>query len=103
MLTAFALAYITCITLSLAMNRHFQQILPNHTLSPRIKMLLRNGGWLLLIITLLYCAKITGVAVGLVLLLGLFSACACMLAVLLHYLPRAVLPLAVMMTLLSFI
>jgi flagellar biosynthesis protein FliQ len=95
MLFAFALAYTTCILLSLAMNRHFQQVWPKQTLSPRITTLLRNGGWLLLILTLVYCAKLEGIAVGLVLALGLFSAAACILSLLLHYAPRMALGLVV--------
>lgn len=103
MLIAFALAYITCISLSLAMNRHFQQVWPAQTLSSRIATVLRNGGWLLLILTLVYCAKLTGIAVGLVLALGLFSAAACVLALLLQYAPKFVLPLAATIPALSFI
>jgi len=103
MLIAFALAYTTCIALSLAMNRHFQQLWPTKKLSPRNTLLLRNSGWLLLILTIFYCVKLMGIAVGLVLVLGLFSTAAFLLALLLHYLPRAVLPLAVVVPLLSFI
>jgi hypothetical protein len=73
MLIALALAYTTCIALSLAMNRHFQQVWPTRTRSPRTAILLRNAGWLLLLITLVYCAKLEGVAVGLVLMLGLYA------------------------------
>jgi len=103
MLFAFALAYITCISLSLAMNRHFQQVWPQQKLSPRMATLLRNSGWLLLILTLVYCAKLTGVAVGLVLALGLFSAAVCVLTLLLHYAPRLALALTVTIPALSFI
>lgn len=103
MLIAFALAYTTCISLSLAMNRHFQQVWPAQTLSVRIATLFRNGGWLLMILTLAYCAKLTGVAVGLVLAFGLFSAAACVLALLLHYAPKLVLPLAATIPVLTFI
>jgi hypothetical protein len=103
MLIAFALVYITCISLSLAMNRHFQQVWPTKMLSPRNQFLLRNVGWLLLIVTVVYCAKLAGIAVGLVLTLGLFSAAACALALLLHYAPRLVLPVAATIPILSFI
>lgn len=95
MLIALALTYITCITLSLAMNRHFQQVWPTRTLSPRTASLLRNAGWLLLLITLVYCAKLEGIAVGLVLMLGLFSAAACILSLLLCYAPRMALGLVI--------
>src|SRR5688572_32982017 len=80
MLIAFALAYATCMALSLAMTRHFQQVWPRQKLSPRLATLLRNGGWMLLVLTLVYCAKLEGIAVGLVLLLGLFSAAAFLLS-----------------------
>lgn len=103
MLIALALAYTTCITLSLAMNRHFQQVWPTRTLSPRTAILLRNAGWLLLLLTLVYCAKLEGIAVGLVLMLGLFSAAACMLSLLLHYAPRIALPFAVVIALMGLL
>lgn len=103
MLMAFALTYATCLLLSLAMNRHFQQVCPTKTLSPRNQFLLRNGGWLLLLITVAYCAKLAGIAVGLVLTVGLFSAAASALALLLHYAPRLVLPLAAAIPVFSFI
>ena len=103
MLIAFALAYTTCISLSLAMNRHFHQIWPTQTLSPGAAILLRNAGWLLLLLTLVYCAKLEGIAVGLVLMLGLFSAAACMLSLLLHYAPRIALPFAVVIALMGLL
>jgi len=95
MLAAFTLTYATCLLLSLAMNRHFQQVWPTKTLSPRNQSLLRNGGWLLLIITVGYCAKLVGIAVGLVLIAGLFSAAACVLSLLLQYAPRVALGLVI--------
>ena len=88
MLIAFALAYATCMALSLAMTRHFKQVWPRQKLSPHLATLLRNGGWVLLVLTLIYCAKLEGIAAGLVLALGLFSAAACLLSLLLHYSPR---------------
>lgn len=103
MLLAFALAYITCIALCLAMNRHFQQLLPNQKISPKAAMLLRNSGWILLLLTIIYCTKLVGVAVGLVLVLGLFSAAACLLALLLNYAPRVALGLVVAVPLLSLL
>ena len=103
MLIAFALAYATCLSLSLAMNRHFQQVWPTRTLSSRNQFLLRNGGWLLLMATVVYCAKLAGIAVGLVLTVGLFSAAACALALLLHYTPRLALALAITLPAFNFI
>lgn len=95
MFFAFALAYATCIALSLAMSRHFKQVWPNHTLSPRMAVCLRNAGWLLLVSTLIYCTKLEGIAVGLVLLPALLTAAACMLALLLQYAPRIALGLVI--------
>ena len=103
MIFAFALAYITCIALSLAMNRHFQQVWPARVLSARVASFLRNGGWLLVLLTLVYCAKLSGFAVGLVLAFGLFSAAACLLSLLLNYQPKLVLPLAITIPALSLI
>ena len=103
MLLAFSLAYATCLVLCLAMSRHFQQLLPNQKLSSRAAILLRNGGWLLLLLTTIYCAKLVGIAVGLVLVLGLFSAAACLLALLLNYSPRIALGLAIAAPLLGLL
>jgi hypothetical protein len=77
------------------MNRHFQQIWPKQILSPRAAILLRNAGWLLLLLTFIYCVKLEGIAVGLVLLTGLFTTAACLLALLLHYAPRVALGLMI--------
>lgn len=95
MLIAFALAYATCLALSLAMNRHFQQLWPMQKLSPHVAIILRNGGWLLLALTFFYCVKLEGIATGLVMVLGLFSAAACLLSLLLHYAPRIALGLVI--------
>lgn len=95
MLIGFAFAYATCMALSLAMTRHFQQVWPKQKLSPQQATGLRNSGWLLLVLTLVYCATLEGIAVGLVLGLGLFSAAACLLALLLHYAPRMALGLVI--------
>lgn len=95
MLIAFALAYATCLSLSLAMNRHFHQVWPKKTLSQRTAISLRNTGWLLLLLTLTCCAKLQGIAVGLVLMMGLFSATACVLSLLLQYAPRIAVGLAI--------
>jgi hypothetical protein len=103
MLLAFALAYTTCLSLSLAMNRHFQQMWPSKTFSSRNQFLLRNGGWLLLIATVVYCAKVAGIAVGLVMTIGLFSAAACAVALLLQCAPRLALVLVATLPALSFI
>lgn len=103
MLLAFSLAYATCIVLCLAMNRHFQQLLPKQKLSPRAAMWLRNGGWLFLLLTIIYCTKLVGVAVGLVLVLGLFSAAACLLALLLNYAPRMALGLVIVVPLIGLL
>lgn len=103
MLLAFALAYTTCLSLSLAMNRHFQQMWPSKTLSSRNMFLLRSGGWLLLTVTVVYCANVAGIAVGLVMTTGLFSAGACAVALLLQYAPRLALALVATTPVLSFL
>ena len=95
MLIAIALAYATCMALSLAINRHFQNVWPGKKLSTGGAILLRNSGWLLLILTLVYCANLEGAAVGLILALGLFGAIACLVALLLHYAPRTALGLVI--------
>lgn len=95
MLIGFALAYATCMALSLALNRHFHQVWPQQKLSPPLAIGLRNTGWLLMVLTFIYCVKFQGIATGLVLVSGLFSAAACLLALLLHYAPRTALGLVI--------
>lgn len=93
-LLASALVYSGCTALCLAMNRHFQQVLPGRKPQASILLILRILGWFLLALGTASCAYAQGYAVGSVLLFGLLSAALFLLILLLTYAPRAALVLA---------
>ena len=95
MLLTFTLTYAGCTSLCLAMNRHFQQLWPNQKASQKTILILRLLGWFLLATAFAYFVKIQGVAVALVCLCGFVSAAAFTLILLLSYLPRVAVFLAV--------
>lgn len=103
MLLAFGLTYLSCLALSISMKRHFQQLFPSHSLSSQKIFILRGLGWLLLISSGIACTQSYGIATGLVLLCGLFSAAAFLIALLLHYSPRTTIALVVIQPLLALI
>lgn len=88
MLAAYALAYCSFLILSLAMSKHFQQVFPKKKIAQSQLNIVRAAGWGLLIATLLYCSHLYGWATGLVAALGLMSAAAFVLALILNYAPR---------------
>lgn len=88
MLIAFALAFCSCLLLCCSMNRHAQQIWPHYKFTSIQISLLRIAGWLLVIITCVYCTNILGVSTGLVALCGIFSVAIALLALLLNYAAR---------------
>lgn len=88
MLAAYALAYCSFLILSMAMSKHFQQIFPQKKMPQPYITLVRAIGWALLAITLFYCSHLYGWATGIVAALGLMSAAAFVLALILNYAPR---------------
>lgn len=94
MLLALALTYVSCLALSISMKRHFQQVFPTQELSIQKIKLLRSVGWILLISSCVLCAYLYSISTGLVLLCGLFSASALLIAMLLQYSPRIAIGLA---------
>jgi hypothetical protein len=86
-------AYAGMAALSLAMDRHAEQV---HGRSPRAawRGALRLLGALLLALAAVPCVRAWGASVGVVVWLGLLSAGALLLVLLLPYAPRAVRPLA---------
>jgi hypothetical protein len=88
MLAAYALAYCSFLILSMAMSKHFQQIFPKKKMTQPYVNTVRIVGWALLIATLFYCSHLYGWATGLVAALGLMSAAAFVLALILNYAPR---------------
>jgi hypothetical protein len=111
MLLALGLTYLSCLAFSLSIKRHFQQLFPSKKISSRQLFskelsaqkifILRILGWLLLILSSIVCAQLYGIATGLVLLCGLFSAAAFVIALLLHYSPQMTIALALIQLLLG--
>lgn len=101
MFFAFTLSYLSCLSLCMSMQRHFQQVWPQKKLSPQQAKTLSALGWLFLISATVLLAKIEGIAVGLVFSCGVFSAAAFILIMLLNFAARVVLASAVVLTLLS--
>lgn len=91
MLLAFSLTYLSCLSFSLSLKRHFQHILPEYQLSERKARILKCVGWLLLILSTVLCKNYYGIATALVILCGLFSSSALLIALLLQYATRGVL------------
>nr|WP_324258848.1 DUF3325 domain-containing protein [Cellvibrio fontiphilus] len=88
MLLTYTLAYCSFLTLSMAMNKHFQQIFPHKKLLSIHANFLRFFGWALLVAALMYSSTLYGAATAPVILLGLLSAAAISLALLLNYRPK---------------
>jgi hypothetical protein len=88
MLINFALAYLACVFLCIAMKRHSEQIFPRKKMSPTALRLLTTAGWLLMLVVVILCTTQLGISTGLVLFAGLLSAVVFMLALLLNYAAR---------------
>lgn len=87
---SFALAYAGFTGLCLAMERHHEQVFGVRRI-PRLRRLgLTSGGWLLLAGSLLPLLTAQGAGAGITLWLGLLTAAALALALLLSYAPRRV-------------
>ena len=87
---SFALAYAGFTGLCLAMERHHEQVFGVRRI-PRLRRLgLTAGGWLLLAGSLLPLLPAQGAGPGITLWLGLLTAAALVLALLLSYAPRRV-------------
>ena len=80
-LLGLALAYSGMAGLGFAMDRHHEQL-------TSLRVLLRIGGWLLLIAALVPCVMAWGATVGPVAWLGFLSAGALAVALMLPYRPR---------------
>lgn len=84
----FALTYAGLSGLSLAMDRHHEQVWHQPSSSLRCRTF-RVSGWLLLCVSLLACLSNAGIAVGIVEWFGMVSAAAMVVILLLAYAPRA--------------
>lgn len=88
-IAAFALCYAGLSALSLAMNRHHQQVLKQAP-SQRRTHGLRSTGWALLVLSLVGCMMGWGASVGAVVWFGVVSAAAPVVVLLLPYAPETV-------------
>lgn len=85
-----ALAYAGMAALSFAMDRHHEQLTRRREVPVRLRVSLRMGGTVLLAAAAVPCVSAWGATVGTVAWLGLLSACALPVALLLPYRPRGV-------------
>lgn len=92
---SFTLAYAGFTGLCLAMERHHEQVFGVRRIPRRRRLGLAAGGWLLLAGSLLPLLPTHGAGPGITLWLGLLTAAALMLALLLSYAPRLVIAPAV--------
>lgn len=91
----FALAYAGFLGLCLAMERHHEQLLGSRRIPPLRRRLCFWGGWLLLAASSQAAVQAMGWGAGVVLWLGVLTATALPLALLLTYAPRFALVLGV--------
>jgi hypothetical protein len=91
---ALALAYVGFLCLSLAMERHHEQVFRSRRVPPARRRACTAAGWALLAASLLAAVQGPGWGLGVVVWAGLLTAAAVPLAMLLQYAPRAALALA---------
>lgn len=93
-LTAFSLVFAGMAGLSMAMDRHYEQLTQQRDVPEDRRRLLRCAGWILLALSLLACTQMRGVGIGLTLWCGLLMLAALAVACSLSYVPRLTLALA---------
>jgi hypothetical protein len=85
---SFGLACIGFVLLSLAMNRHYQQVWPANANFLRWRLPNRIAGYCLVSLSLLPCLKLHGSGIAIVLWLSVLAAAAFLQAMLLTYWPK---------------
>lgn len=94
---SFALAFVGFVALSLAMKRHFSQLQPRgKKLSPQQVVVFRIVGYLCLLLAGVLCIMAQGVAVGLVLWIGIVTVAALLQSLLLTYRPKKVMMISLL-------
>jgi Protein of unknown function (DUF3325) len=88
-IAAFSLCYAGLGGLSLAMDRHHERVFQKQA-SAKTYRKLRGAGWLFLGLSGAVCVLLWGASVGAVVWLGILSATALPIILLLHYAPRVV-------------
>ncbi|WP_233588252.1 DUF3325 domain-containing protein [Herminiimonas sp. KBW02] len=94
-LTAFSLLFAGMSGLSLAMDRHYEQLTEQREVPARRRLQLRSLGWILLLLSLTACLQGWGVAVGLTLWCGLLTLAALGVACSLSYIPKLTVALTI--------
>ncbi|MET4898622.1 DUF3325 domain-containing protein [Sphingomonadaceae bacterium jetA1] len=89
MMLALVLAFAGCVCLSLAMDRHYGQVMAGRPI-PRQRHLARVGGVLLLGLSSAICIAAYGWSIGLACWFGLVALAATVLQVLLAYRPTII-------------
>ncbi len=95
----FALAHAGFVALCLSLERHHEQVLGQRRVPPARRRWLSGGGWLLLAASLAPPVRAEGWGLGLVTWLGLLTAAALPVVLLLSFRPRWVLAAPVLVAL----
>jgi len=90
MLLALGLTYLSCLAFAISLKRHFHQLFSSHRLFRKHTFIFKSLGWILLALSINASVQLYGFATGLVVLCGLFSAAAFLIALLLPYSPRTI-------------
>lgn len=93
MLTGFLLLFAAMTGLSLAMDRHYEQLTQQRDVPSRRSRQLRAGGTVLLLLSLAVCIQSWGGPIGLTLWCGFLTLTALAVACLLAYVPKLALAL----------
>ncbi len=102
-LFGLALPYAGFTALCLAMERHHEQVFGQRRIAPRLRLLLRLAGWLLLLASPLPCIALAGWGGGSVLWCGMLTAAALLLTLSLPYAPRLAAGLALALPVLGLL
>lgn len=87
-LTAFSLLFAAMAGLSLAMDRHYEQVTRQRDVPPRRRRQLRSGAVILLLLSLAACTQAWGGPIGFTLWCALSTLAALAVACSLSYLPK---------------
>lgn len=90
-LAALSLACAGMTGLSLAMDRHHEQLRGSRKVPPRLRRVARGGGWALLALALALCVRVWGAGIGVVTWCAALTAGAMFVIWLLPYAPKTVL------------
>ena len=90
MLVSFVFAYLGFAALSLTKARHYQQVWPQRSASPKALYLLKTIGWFFIAVATVYLIQLKGLGLGLTDLFAVLSLSALTLILQFSYAPRSV-------------